>query len=81
MLRVVKRGLEAELGAVAPPHHYLFHGELVLLDQSFPVYFARLPVGGRADGRVTSNTNRNINPTEMVGEQVFLKSLLQSVLA
>ena len=31
-------------------------------------------------GRVKSNTNRNINPTEMVGEQVFLKSLLQSVL-
>ena len=50
MLRVVKRGLEAELGAVAPPHHFLFHGELVLLVQSFPVYFARLPVGGRADG-------------------------------
>jgi hypothetical protein len=33
----VTRGLEAELGAVAPPHHYLFHGELVLHVQSFPV--------------------------------------------
>ena len=48
MLNVVKRGKETEMGDVAPPHHFLFHAELVLLVQCFSSYFAHLPVGGRA---------------------------------
>jgi hypothetical protein len=48
MLNVVKRGQETEMGDVAPPHHFLFHAELVLLVQCFSSYFAHLPVGGRA---------------------------------
>ena len=44
---------------VAPPHHYLFNGELVLLVH-FSVYFARLPVGGRAD--VTGHVLKFVTP-------------------
>jgi hypothetical protein len=60
MLRVVKRGQEADLDADAAPHHFLFHGELVLLVQSFPLYFARLPVGGRNVG--TGHALQCVNP-------------------
>ena len=48
MLNVVKRGKETEMGDDAPPHHFLFHAELVLLVQCFSVYFAHLLIGERA---------------------------------
>ncbi len=47
MLNVVKRGQENEMGDDAPPHHFLFHAELVLIIQCFSLYFKNLPVGGR----------------------------------
>ncbi len=46
MLQVVHRSSVWDL-TLTVPHSFVFHGELVLLAQSFPVYFACLPVGVR----------------------------------
>jgi len=48
MMRVVWRGKEHEWRTnVRRKYHFVFHGQLLLLVQSFVYFFARLPVGVR----------------------------------
>jgi hypothetical protein len=60
MLRVVKRGHESQWLDDAPPHSFVSHGKLVLLVQSFPTYFADVPIGVRVSLNKNGNTRRSL---------------------